>query len=114
MKKALQYLKNCKTKLDTKLYEKDIDIAIKCEEYYILAFKYIKKSFDRFRCDFDKYRNVQKKIAITLVHIVEIIEQVINCLHLIFYFAINSFQKMKKLCLLVIKLSNKLIQIRPI
>ena len=43
MKKALQYLKNRKTKPDAKLCEKDTDTAIKCEEHYILVFEYVGK-----------------------------------------------------------------------
>ncbi len=58
MKKTLQYFKNCKTKLDTKLYEKDADTIIEREERYILVFKYIRKSLDGLRYDFDEYRDV--------------------------------------------------------
>ena len=74
IKKVLQYFKNRKTKLDTKLYEEDIDVVIECKEYCILVLEYIKKSFNGFRCDFNEYRDVQKKIAIALVYIVEIIK----------------------------------------
>ena len=109
MKKTLQYLKNYKIKLDTKLYEEDIDITIKCEERCILAFEYIEKSLDKLRYDFNEYRDVQKEIVTILVCVVEIIEQMINRLYPIFYFVINSFRKIKKLCLFVIKFSNKLI-----
>ena len=58
MKKTLQYLKNRKTKPDAKLYEEDINIIIKCKERCILVFEYIKKSFDKFRYNFDKHRNI--------------------------------------------------------
>ncbi len=70
----MQYFKNCKTKLNTKLREEDIDIIIECEERCILVFEYIKKNLDRFRRDLDKHRDIQKNIVITLVCIVEIIE----------------------------------------
>ncbi len=90
MKKALQYLKNRKTKLDTKLREEDTDAVIKRKERCILTFEYIEKSLDGFRCDLDEYRDVQKEIVTTLVRVVEIIEQIINRLHLIFYFVVNS------------------------
>ena len=55
MKKALQYLKNRKTKPDAKLYEEDMDAAIKREKRCILVFEYIEKSFDKLCCDFDKH-----------------------------------------------------------
>ncbi len=55
MKKALQYLKNYKTKLDTKLREKNINTVIECEECCVLVFKYIGKSLDGLRYDFDKH-----------------------------------------------------------
>ena len=74
MKKALQYLKNRKTKPDAKLYEEDTDAIIECEERCILVFEYIGKSFDGFRYDFDEYRDVQKEIVTILVYIVEIME----------------------------------------
>jgi len=74
MKKTLQYLKNYKTKPDTKLYEEDIDIIIKRKKRRILAFEYIEKSFDRLCHNLDEYRDVQKEITTTLVYIVEIIE----------------------------------------
>ncbi len=86
-----------------------MDTAIKYKERYILIFEYIKKSLDRLRCDFNEYRDIQKEIVITLVYIVEIIEQMVNRLHPIFYFAVNLLRRMKKLYLLIMKLSNKLI-----
>ncbi len=58
MKKAIQYFKNCKTKPDAKLREKDMDAVIKCEERCILVFEYIEKSLDRFYCDLDEYRDI--------------------------------------------------------
>ncbi len=61
-------------KPDIKLYEKDIDIIIKCEKRCILAFKYIGKSFNGLCYNFDKYRDIQKEIVVVLVCIVEIIE----------------------------------------
>ncbi len=42
-------------KLDTKLHEKDIDIVIERKKRCILVFEYIKKNFDRFCYNFDKY-----------------------------------------------------------
>ena len=96
-------------KPDAKLYEENTDAVIKCEKHYILAFEYIKKSLDRLCRNFNKYRDIQKEIVVTLVYIIEIIKQMVNRLHPIFYFAINSFRKMKRLCLLIMKLSNKLI-----
>ena len=74
MKKTLQYFKNCKTKLDTKLYEEDTDAVIKYEEHCILALEYIRKSLDGLRYDLDEYRDVQKEIVAILVYIVEIIK----------------------------------------
>jgi len=91
-----------------------MDIAIKCEERCILALEYIKKSLDGLRYDLDKHRDVQKNIATTLVRIVEIIEQIVNCLYLIFYFVVNSLRRIKKLYLFIIRLSNKLIRMGPI
>jgi len=58
MKKILQYLKNCKTKPNTKLYEEDTDAVIKREKRYILALEYIGKSFDGLRCDLDEHRDI--------------------------------------------------------
>ncbi len=58
MKKTLQYLKNRKTKPDTKLYKEDTDTVIEYKERYILAFEYIKKSFNRFHYDFNEYRDI--------------------------------------------------------
>src|SRR6266566_1434817 len=101
-------------KLDAKLREEDINTAIKCEEYCILVLEYIEKSLDGLRCDLDKYRDIQKEIVTTLVRVVKIIKQVVNRLHPIFCFAINSFRRIKKPCLFVIKLSNKLIRMGPI
>src|SRR6266699_3155175 len=114
MKKALQYLKNRKTKPDAKLHEEDADAAIEREERRILALEYIGKSLDGLRRDLDKHRDVQKEIAAALVRIVEIMEQMVSRLHPIFCFAVNSLRRMKRPCLLVIKLSNKLIRIGPI
>ena len=96
-------------KLDAKLREEDTDVVIKREKRRILALEYIRKSLDGLRHNLDEYRDVQKEIVATLVYIVEIIEQVVNRLHFIFYFVVNSLQKMKKPCLFVIKFSNKLI-----
>jgi len=45
-------------KLDAKLYKKDIDTVIKREERYILVFEYIRKSLNRFHCNFDEYRDI--------------------------------------------------------
>ncbi len=70
----MQYLKNRKTKPDTKLYEEDTDAVIKYEKRCILVFEYIGKSFDRLCYDFDEYRNIQKEIVVALVYIVKIIE----------------------------------------
>jgi len=109
MKKALQYLKNRKMKPDAKLREEDTDAAIKREERHILALEYVGKSLDGLRYDLDKHRDVQKEIVATLVCIVEIIEQMVNRLYLIFCFTINSFRRMRKLCLFIMKFSNKLI-----
>ena len=58
MKKILQYLKNRKTKPDTKLYEKDTDAVIEREERHILAFEYIEKSLDKLRYNLDKHRDI--------------------------------------------------------
>ena len=58
MKKILQYLKNRKTKPDTKLYKKDTDAIIECEERRILVLEYIEKSFDGLCCDLDEHRDV--------------------------------------------------------
>ena len=58
MKKVLQYLKNRKTKPDTKLYEEDTDAVIKRKKRCILVFEYVKKSLDRLRRDLDEYRDV--------------------------------------------------------
>jgi len=96
-------------KPDAKLYEEDADTVIKREECRILTFEYVGKSLDGLCCDLDEHRDVQKEIATTLIYIVKIIEQMINRLHPIFYFTANSLQRMKRPCLLVIKLSNKLI-----
>ncbi len=96
-------------KPDMKLREEDTDAVIKYKKRCILALKYIGKSFDGLRCNFDEYRDVQKKIAITLVRIVKIIEQMVNRLYFIFCFAVNSFRRIKKLCLFIIRFSNKLI-----
>ncbi len=74
MKKALQYLKNHKTKPDAKLREEDTDAAIKREERHILALEYVGKSLDGLRYDLDKHRDVQKEIVAILIYIVEIIE----------------------------------------
>ncbi len=96
-------------KLDAKLCEEDADVIIECEERCILVFKYIRKSLDGFCYDFDEHRDVQKEIVVTLVCIVEIIEQMVNCLHFIFYFVVNFFQRMRRFYLFVIRFSNKLI-----
>ncbi len=74
VKKALQYLKNRKTKPDAKLREEDADAAIEREERRILVFEYVGKSLDGLRCDLDKYRDVQKEIAATLVYVVKIMK----------------------------------------
>ena len=58
MKKALQYLKNRKTKPDAKLREEDMDTAIEREERRILALEYVGKSLDGLRYDLDEHRDV--------------------------------------------------------
>jgi len=101
-------------KLNAKLHEEDTDIVIKCKERYILVFEYIRKSFDGLRCNLDKHRDIQKEIVIILVYIVEIIKQIVSRLYFIFCFVINSLRRIKRPCLFIIKLLNKLIQIRLI
>ncbi len=113
VKKALQYLKNRKTKPDAKLREEDADAAIEREERRILALEYVGKSLDGLRRDLDEHRDVQKEIAATLVRVVEIMEQVVSRLHPIFCFAANSLRRMRRPCLLVMRLSSKLIRMGP-
>ena len=61
-------------KPDAKLYKEDTDAVIKHEECYILILKYIEKSFDGFRCNFNEHRDIQKEIVTILIYIIEIIE----------------------------------------